>query len=138
MRPPAENSSKLDRPSRVETTVAAWLRVGVIASVGIILAGLIVSLVRNPEYLTDPDAYGQLTSPGAAFPHTAEDLLAELIEFRGRALITLGVLLLIATPVVRVGLSLRAYLHERDWIYTTITALVLAALAISFAVGAIP
>lgn len=127
-----------DRISRVEATVSAWLRIGVVSSVAVILAGLVMGIVANPGHLTDPQAFLLLTSPGAAFPHSVADLTMELLAFRGRAIITIGVLLLIATPVVRVGVSLMAYLKERDWIYTAFTALVLTALVISFAVGAIP
>lgn len=135
---PKDSNVPADRPSRVEATVSAWLRIGVVSSVAVILAGLVVSIVRNPGHLTDPQAFSLLTSPGAAFPHSVTDLTTELLAFRGRAIITIGVLLLIATPVVRVGVSLVAYLKERDWIYTAFTALVLTALLISFLVGAIP
>lgn len=48
-----------------------------------------------------------------------------------RGLIQLGLLLLIATPVVRVACSLLAFLPQRDFTYALITLLVLAGL-ISF------
>jgi len=137
MKRPHDSNRPPDRPRRVEATVSAWLRIGVVSSVLVILAGLVVSILRHPDHLTDPKAFLLLTSPGAAFPHSPADLATELLALRGRAIITVGVLLLIATPVVRVGVSLLAYWQERDWIYTTFTALVLAALVISFAVGAI-
>ncbi len=134
---PTNSNPPPDRVSRVEGTVSAWLRIGVVSSVLVIVLGMVVSIMRNPGHLTDPQAFLLLTSPGAAFPHSPADLAAELLALRGRAIITVGVLLLIATPVVRVGVSLLAYWRERDWIYTALTTLVLAALVISFAVGAI-
>ena len=40
---------------------------------------------------------------------------------RGRALIQLGLLLLIATPVARVAFSVFAFERQRDWTYVGIT-----------------
>ena len=52
---------------------------------------------------------------------------------RGRAIIQLGLLLLIATPVARVAFSLVAFLRERDRAYVLITSFVLALLLVSLA-----
>ena len=51
--------------------------------------------------------------------------------FSGRALIMCGVLVLIATPVVRVAASLVAFVHQRDRTYTAMTAFVLMLLLAS-------
>ena len=48
----------------------------------------------------------------------------------------LGLLLLIATPVARVAFSIVAFALEGDRLYVAITAVVLALLVLSFAVGA--
>jgi uncharacterized membrane protein len=42
--------------------------------------------------------------------------------------ILIGLLILIATPVARVALSLVAFIAERDWIFVWITAAVLGVL----------
>jgi uncharacterized membrane protein len=44
-----------------------------------------------------------------------------------------GLVVLIATPVVRVIISLVQYLRERDWLFVTMTAIVLLSLAGSVA-----
>jgi uncharacterized membrane protein len=49
------------------------------------------------------------------------------------ALIQLGILLLIATPVLRVFFVGIEYVLERDWLYVTIAGIVLAVLAVSLA-----
>ena len=49
----------------------------------------------------------------------------------------MGVLLLIATPVARVALSLVGFALERDWHYVLITAIVLAILLYSLIIGAV-
>ena len=46
-------------------------------------------------------------------------------------IVQLGLLLLIATPVVRVGLALVGFGLERDRTYVTVTAIVLAILIVS-------
>jgi len=48
-----------------------------------------------------------------------------------------GLLLLIATPIARVGLSLVAFVHQRDRLYAAITAFVLLLLLASLAGGAL-
>jgi uncharacterized membrane protein len=61
---------------------------------------------------------------------------ARLAAFDGHAIITLGLIVLIATPVLRVAVSIVAFAIERDWTFVVITTLVLALLGVSFAVGA--
>jgi uncharacterized membrane protein len=50
-----------------------------------------------------------------------------------RGLIQLGLLLLIATPVARVAFSVLAFAEQRDWLYVSITLVVLAVLVYSLA-----
>jgi uncharacterized membrane protein len=44
---------------------------------------------------------------------------------------SLGILLLIATPVARVIFTVFAFAHERDWTYVVVTLIVLALLLYS-------
>ena len=48
-------------------------------------------------------------------------------------LLTIGVLLLIATPVARVVVSALAYLQQRDWTFALLTLIVLGELIASIA-----
>jgi uncharacterized membrane protein len=52
------------------------------------------------------------------------------------AVIALGLLVLIATPVLRVAVSIVTFALERDWVYVAITTLVLCILIASFLLGA--
>lgn len=54
-----------------------------------------------------------------------------LWEWTARSWMQLGVLALILTPIMRVVLSLFDFLQERDWLYATITAIVLAVILIN-------
>ena len=53
----------------------------------------------------------------------------------GEGLIELGLLLLIATPIARVALSVILFARQRDWLYVGVTLLVLALLTYSLLAG---
>ena len=120
---------------RMELVISYLLRAGVITSVAIIVFGVVVMFVRHPVYLTSATELDRLVSPGAAFPHTLADLRAMLGEFHGRAIVTLGLLVLIATPVLRVAASVVLFALQKDWTYALITAIVLSLLLLSLALG---
>ena len=54
---------------------------------------------------------------------------------RAAAVIVAGLVLLIATPVIRVAVSLVAFTRERDRTFVAITATVLFLLLLSFLLG---
>lgn len=119
----------------IERAAAAVLRVGVLVSVGLILAGVALSLLRHPDYLTDAAALHHLTHPGGAYPPSFSQLWRDLAALRGRAVVTVGLVLLILTPLVRVLASLIAFARERDRLFTALTAVVLATLVVSYFLG---
>jgi uncharacterized membrane protein len=59
----------------------------------------------------------------------------DALAMRGRGIIQLGLLLLIATPVARVAISVVAFAVQRDRLYVAITLLVLAILLCSLMSG---
>jgi len=54
---------------------------------------------------------------------------------RSEAIVQLGLLLLIATPVARVALTLAAFVLQRDRTYVVVTTLVLALLLYGLVFG---
>jgi uncharacterized membrane protein len=62
-------------------------------------------------------------------------ILRDALKLNGRGMIQLGVLLLIATPVARVVLTVYAFGREHDWLYVLITGIVLAVLLFSLFFG---
>jgi uncharacterized membrane protein len=48
-----------------------------------------------------------------------------------RALLNIGIIALLATPVTRVVISIAEYVSERDWTFVTLTVIVLAELLAS-------
>ena len=107
--------------------------VGRLLLAGVLLAAALV-LVGGLRYLAH---HGNAAPPGSLFTGEPVELreiggiLRGTRTFGGRALIMSGLLVLIATPVMRVAASLVAFLHQRDWTYIAMTAFVLALLLAS-------
>jgi uncharacterized membrane protein len=72
---------------------------------------------------------------GADFSPAPAAILRDLLAMRGRAFVAAGLLVLIATPVMRVAASLLVFAWRRDRAFLAITALVLAVLVASFLIG---
>jgi uncharacterized membrane protein len=123
------------RIGQVEIAISHLLRIGVTTSMVIILVGLTLMFVHHPNYLHAGSDLQRLTAPGAAFPHTLHDVAQGLGAYRGQAVIALGLMVLIATPILRVAASIIAFAVERDLTYVLITSAVLAILLASFLLG---
>lgn len=105
--------------------LARILLVGVLVSAALIAAGFFGSLFVGWR--------GSLVG-AASLDETITDfgnLAADLSVLRPLAIAQLGILILIATPVVRVAVTVMEFFNERDRIYTLITAVVLAILLTS-------
>ncbi|HEV7126286.1 MAG TPA: TSUP family transporter [Ktedonobacterales bacterium] len=126
---PVANTSAADRMARVrqaELVISGVLRGGVLLSAVITLIGVI-------EFYGRYGAAGAGSAAAAAgFPHTLGAVGQGLISGDPQAIIMLGLLLLLATPVARVIVSIGAFALEHDGLYVAITALVLLILLTSF------
>jgi uncharacterized membrane protein len=113
--------------NRMDDLMGLLLRRGVTLAAAIVLVGGIVDLARHPHPATDYHVFqgeprGLRTIPG---------ILGEAKAFRGRGLIQLGLLILIATPIARVTFSVVAFSFQRDWKYVSFTLIVLGLLLYS-------
>ncbi len=131
--PPSTRSpDELPTPKAVAATYARIGRVllgGVIVSAAVIVLGLLLELLQPNKFASQKL---QL------FPQTFEQVWAGLLVLRPQAVITLGLLLLIATPMVRVAVSVVAFVVERDQKFVVITLVVLFMLLFSiFYIGAV-
>lgn len=120
---------------RVEIIISTLLRVGVISSLSIIMLGLAITYAQHPQYSTDASELPKLVNYGATFPHSLNDVVGGVIHIRGQSFIALGLLILIATPVMRVAISIVAFAIQRDYTFVAITCIVLALLGFSFLMG---
>jgi uncharacterized membrane protein len=116
---------------RIEQAVGNLLRAGVVVAAAVVAAGAIVFLIRHggerPQYAIFHGEPSELRSV-AGIVHAA-------LAGRGRGLIQLGLLLLVATPVARVVFSVAGFALEGDRAYVVITLVVLAVLLFSLAGG---
>jgi uncharacterized membrane protein len=112
---------------RIEIIIGTLLRTGVILAAAVVLFGGIIYLVRHgheaPHYVTFTGEPESLKSP--------KDIMHGVLQFRAQAIIQLGLLLLIATPVARVAFSAVAFAIEHDHMYVWITLIVLMILSYS-------
>lgn len=120
---------------RAELVISRTLRLGVVLSISIVLLGAVVSFFNHPEYISSHTELNRLTHPGAAKPQTLGSVVRGVTEFRGEAIIALGLLVLIATPVVRVAVSILTFVEEKDRTYVAITTAVFLLLLLSFVLG---
>lgn len=112
---------------RVETIVGDLLRVGVVVSALIILAGGLVFLVRHGM---EPANYRIFHGEPSDLRHV-RGIVRTAVALRGRGIIQLGLLLLIATPIARVAFSLFGFAEEHDRMYMAFTGIVLIILLYS-------
>jgi len=123
------------RVRRMEIIISYVLRAGVIASLAIVVAGSVISFIHHPEYVSSSAALQRLTRPGAAFPHTLSDVAAGVRHMQGQAIVALGLIVLILTPVMRVAVSILAFIYQGDRAFTLVTIAVLCILLLSFVLG---
>jgi uncharacterized membrane protein len=123
------------RVVRVEIAISWVLRIGVVTSLAVVVAGLVLMFARRPELLSSTTALQEITQPGAVFPHTLSAVFQGVSRLNGEAIVAIGLLLLILTPVARVAVSVLAFLYQRDRVFTFITLAVLIILLMSFVIG---
>ncbi len=118
----------LKDPSSMNNILGIVLRSGVVLS-GIIIAIGTALFVANHS-LDDTSAYLAYNPgliPHGNFPVSLASIASGLISLDPSSIIELGFLILLATPVARVALSLFLFAAERDkmFVYLTTTVLVI-------------
>ena len=113
--------------ARLDIFVGNLLRTGVLISAAVVLLGGAIYLPRHGLALPD---YGKFHA-GPASLRSVSGILGNVLMGSGRGVIQLGVLLLIATPVMRVVLLLVGFAWQRDRLYVAVSFIVLMALLYS-------
>ncbi len=123
---------------KIEILISDILRWGVALSLGLMVLGTALVFLRADTYGAgggNAEDLARLIALEHTIPHSLSWLGRGLLALDGQAVIVLGLLLLIATPVLRVVASVLVYLRERDWAYAGITGTVLALLVLCFLLG---
>jgi uncharacterized membrane protein len=107
------------------------LRAGTITSVSIVFFGGVIYLHKHGHF---PANYKIFTGT-PAFLHQTGSLFEGVMALRGQAIIQIGILLLIATPILRVIFSAIGFVLEKDYLYVSISLLVLLIIFMSMLGG---
>jgi uncharacterized membrane protein len=116
---------------KMDQIISVLLRSGVLISALVVLVGGIFYLVR---YGTTLPHYGLFHGEPADL-RSVSGIVKDALSFHTRGMIQFGLLLLVATPVARVGFSILAFALQRDRAYVIVTLIVLTVLLYSLAGG---
>ena len=105
----------------LNAVVHSVLIIGLLISTALMLAGVGLALFSQRDLPT-------------AVPEIS-DVINRVRALRPSGFLALGLLLLIATPILRVIGSIGAFVYERDWRFAGITTLVLGVLIVSVVLG---
>jgi uncharacterized membrane protein len=111
----------------MEITISRMLRAGVGLAAFVVLVGEILYLWQAHGIGTD---YGYFHGVPTPIDHMAL-VLEGIRHLDSRSVIRLGILLLIATPIVRVAFCLYSFAMQKDKLYIPISGTVLAVLLYS-------
>jgi uncharacterized membrane protein len=107
------------------------LRAGVLTSLCIVIFGGVIYIIHEGSRIEHYDIFkGGKNSIGSA-----NSYLHNVFILNGRTIIQTGLILLIATPIIRVAFSAIVFLKEKDYLYTGITLLVLTIIFTSMLTG---
>jgi uncharacterized membrane protein len=112
---------------RLETIIGQLLRGGVLLAAAIVFSGGVLYLVQHHG---DPASYRTFVA-GAASTRSVSGIVVSAAHGQSLAIIELGLLLLILTPVARVAIALVGFFFERDRLYAVVSLIVLLILAFS-------
>ena len=118
--------------------ISLLLLVGVGVSALVLAFGLLLVILTGQTGYHDAVSLDLVLARegSVVFPRTIGGVIQGAFQLRPFAVIELGTLLLIATPVFRVAASVLLFLLEQDYLYTVITLVVLGLLLFSiFFVG---
>ena len=107
------------------------LRAGTVVSITIVFIGGIFFIYRHGQSISDYRAFKGIPS----FIQTASGIFHGIWALRGQAMIQLGIVLLIATPILRVVFSAIGFALEKDYMYIGISLLVLGIIFFSMMSG---
>lgn len=122
----------------MEMYVGKILRYGVFTACIITLFGGLIYVIQShgvmPNY-TPVSGHPSQFSGVAEYLREVTTIFPAIFHFNGAAIVQFGVVVLIATPILRVAFSAFAFLIEKDRLYVGITLLVLAIIFLNMIFG---
>ena len=112
---------------RLETIIGQLLRSGVLLAAATVLAGGLLFLARHGADRVDYHTF----VAGGPETRMLRSILPSAVHGNSAAVIQIGLLLLILTPIARVGIAVAGFFLERDRLYAAVSLVVLAILVFS-------
>ena len=117
-------STRAADDTRMDIQMGRLLQVGVLLASATVLVGGASLLFAHAGARTD---FRTFHGEPASLRHV-RPLTSAIAHGDPAAIIQLGVLLLVATPIARVAFAAISFLRERDWLYVVVSLVVLAVL----------
>lgn len=120
----SENAHPDGADASLNSAIGRLLRIGLAVSAILVVIGAVLYLWHEGGNIAD---YRNFQPE----PHTlgnAGEFLEGVMALRGQDVIQLGLLCLIATPVLYVLVALNTFRRQRDWQYVAISSIVLTVL----------
>ncbi|RXK86677.1 DUF1634 domain-containing protein [Filimonas effusa] len=116
----------------LQLTLGNLLRIGVILSALLVLAGGIIYIFQQgngprPQYVSFTGENSELLQ--------LSDILKGMTRLQGASIIQFGLIVLIATPIARIVISAIGFALEKDYMYLVIAAIVLLIILVSLFSG---
>jgi uncharacterized membrane protein len=105
----------------IQSLIGKVLRGGMVLSMSIVFFGGIFYVIRHGHSIPDYKTFKGIPP----FMQHAGSLVVAATNLKGQAIIQLGIVLLIATPIFRVICSTIGFVLEKDYLYVGISLLVL-------------
>jgi uncharacterized membrane protein len=118
---------------QMDVIIGVILRSGVLTSALIVVAGGILYLLH---YGFSSPHYGIFRGEPSDLRHLA-GIMRDFLALHPPGIIQFGLLLLIATPIIRVTFSILAFAMQRDRVYVVVTLIVLGVLLYSLTGGSL-
>ncbi|HRN48879.1 MAG TPA: DUF1634 domain-containing protein [Niabella sp.] len=118
--------------SGLSLIISKILRWGVTTAIIMTLFGGVIFLIHHAN---EKVSFTHFVENDESIKNILKDTWQGLFVFRARSYIMMGILLLFATPLVRVIFSLIGFIIEKDKMYVLITLIVLVIIFISLSGG---
>lgn len=115
---------------KLQVLIGNLLRIGVYTSIAIAAFGGIIFLLHHGGQVTD-----YTTFKGIPYYAQPANVAGSILNLKGGAIIQAGIILLIATPVLRLIFAAVGFVIEKDYLYTFITLLVIGIITFSMLSG---
>lgn len=112
------------RDEKIERVIGRLLQLGVLTAAVVVIIGGVLLLA---QYGHMPAAFRVFNAEEPAL-RSIGAIIRAVLTGDSRAIVQLGLVLLIVTPIARVALTLGAFIVQKDRLYIFTTALVLAVL----------